>query len=1167
MVPGQTVFIGGNGGYYIVTATTPTTATLNYFGGGGTGTVGAAGSGVSPSGQTGATGAQGPAGAAGAQGPAGPQGPAGANGAAGPQGPAGAAGAQGPAGPQGPQGPAGTLPSGTAAGNTTYWNGSTWVVNSSNIYNNGGNVGVGTTSPAAPFNTYATPTSGFVEQIRVGGTGNYPSLQLGTYSAYDGYIGTSGNDLRLLAGKGVASENHAIHFFTGFNGASGQAENNERMIINYNGNVGIGRADPQQRLNIYSSVATLALVQSSDPAVKSGFRTSWGDGTSSVFQFLYHPNNAEAFIETSYNPTLNAPYGDIIFRSDVYGTPRELMRLHNYTRNVTMATGGGNVGIGTATPGQRLEVNGNTILHNGGTTYNNAGAAELQIGYGLAGGGTAGEVSRLALQPYGHTGGPFKFVNRDDASNAYLDIRYGASNLMSVISNGNVGIGVQAPTALLDVNGSARIRSLGSGYVKSDASGNLSAGAIAAGDVPTLNQNTTGWATYLKSPYPYNVNITDATTAVTLCEPGSLTSVNMHASHGLFGSWATTLTMSGYERYGAYQISGNYNNATPELAIRNYVQSTNTWNSWTKVITAANIASYITGDNLGNHTATTTLTTATPSTYAAVTNLGYIAPIAVPQVNTGSGGFVPILQATTLITSGYRKHINIGSYRTGSGWGGGIYLAQGGNDAYPTEYFLLGNGGGLDHSSGSITTSGNVGIGVSPSYKLDVNGASGLHIGYNTYDANVVFGNSATWKSGIRVYDNARAEMRLWHVNADGKIFMSTGYNGDQSTALPTDGLVVHANNVGIGTMSPGQKLDVNGRIRLVDANTELYNESARLKVRSDGTDDVAQFASYGLYLPRTSQSFNLYMAKSMQLGYSESNPAIDYKNGDLHFDANGTERVRITSAGKVGIGTSAPTESLSVNGAVTTSLNSGEKLTIGGSITSSNFRVKRDIASWNTQNSNGNPIHIKTNIPYNSNVMYRLLVEGYNYGLAQPINSEAVGYTYNTSYIYNANTVNHASGAALTQYYSADNFVVLKLSASNFYGAGFSVSAWLTNHWGEAFDAKITEIVQQANDIGYCTHTIHLYDSYGDGWHGNNFVNVYVNGNLVINGGTLGGGYGPASYSFSAAEGASIQVTYSGGSYPYECYYTVVDGTGSNLVTNWYPYYSGTWNGTGNCY
>lgn len=92
-----------------------------------------------------------PPGPPGPQGPAGPTGPTGATGLTGPQGlkgDTGATGATGPQGPQGPQGPAGLLSAGSAAGNTPYWNGSSWVVNSSNIFNNGGNVGIGITTPA-----------------------------------------------------------------------------------------------------------------------------------------------------------------------------------------------------------------------------------------------------------------------------------------------------------------------------------------------------------------------------------------------------------------------------------------------------------------------------------------------------------------------------------------------------------------------------------------------------------------------------------------------------------------------------------------------------------------------------------------------------------------------------------------------------------------------------------------------------------------------------------------------------------------------------------------------------------------------------------------------------------------------------------------------------------
>jgi len=43
------------------------------------------------------------------------------------------------------------LPAGTAAGNTSFWNGTAWVVDDANLYNEGENIGVGTNTPLQKF--------------------------------------------------------------------------------------------------------------------------------------------------------------------------------------------------------------------------------------------------------------------------------------------------------------------------------------------------------------------------------------------------------------------------------------------------------------------------------------------------------------------------------------------------------------------------------------------------------------------------------------------------------------------------------------------------------------------------------------------------------------------------------------------------------------------------------------------------------------------------------------------------------------------------------------------------------------------------------------------------------------------------------------------------------
>ena len=67
-------------------------------------------------------------------------------------------------GPTGATGLSGLLSSGTLTGNTPYWDGSQWVLNNSNIHNNGAGVGIGTTSPSASAKVEITSTTqGLIE--------------------------------------------------------------------------------------------------------------------------------------------------------------------------------------------------------------------------------------------------------------------------------------------------------------------------------------------------------------------------------------------------------------------------------------------------------------------------------------------------------------------------------------------------------------------------------------------------------------------------------------------------------------------------------------------------------------------------------------------------------------------------------------------------------------------------------------------------------------------------------------------------------------------------------------------------------------------------------------------------------------------------------------------
>ena len=481
----------------------------------------------------------------------------------------------------------------------------------------GGSPGAGKvlTSDALGLATWVAPTVGTVTGVTgtapivsSGGTAPVISITLAS-STTNGYLSSANWNTfnNKVNGSGT------LNYVSKWTNATTQGNS---LIFDNGTNVGVGTAAPGFKLHVPSGYIGTDYINTVD----NGFTGTAHTVTGIIIKAgdNYHRTADAASVRTFLGIT--APTGDNLGNHTATTTLAMAANQISNTTFVNMTAGNGN--------GIRFWGDDNYKIHMGNaaeykygpvTDYSIKMNMNSQTGRGWTW-GVNGVVPVAALECLTGTmqiKGDFKFGNylygngkyAIDATDSWLRLNQQGSFTNGIYSPGFLRVDGGFASGGLASAGAGTITTTGfvnssTGYRVSNAapSGNYLRGngtnfvasGILAGDVPTLNQNTTGYsasAYYLRSPYPYNINISDATTAITLCEPNSLTSVNMHSAHGLFGSWATTLTMSGYERYGAYQISGNYNSAVPELAIRNYVQSSSTWNSWVKLITTANIGS------------------------------------------------------------------------------------------------------------------------------------------------------------------------------------------------------------------------------------------------------------------------------------------------------------------------------------------------------------------------------------------------------------------------------------------------------------------------------------------------------------------------------------------------------------------------------------------------
>ena len=191
-----------------------------------------------------------------------------------------------------------------------------------------------------------------------------------------------------------------------------------------------------------------------------------------------------------------------------------------------------------------------------------------------------------------------------------------------------------------------------------------------------------------------------------------------------------------------------------------------------------------------------------------------------------------------------------------------------------------------------VDTSGNVGIGTnSPATKLNVSDSSGT-----AYKALTVQSSNVNSDVGISLIGGGGSDFRLQQPYNSAGLFFYDVTNNAERMRIGSSG------NVGIGTTSPNQDgFSAASRVLTVKAPSSTGTGALELIGLANSSGDLMSainFMSYAVGNPA---------ARITALRHTADDEA------SIAFDTSGAERMRITQAGNVGIGTTSPSTELHV--------------------------------------------------------------------------------------------------------------------------------------------------------------------------------------------------------------------------------------------------------------
>jgi len=294
-----------------------------------------------------------------------------------------------------------------------------------------GNVGIGTTTPNYALDIY--------------GSGN-------VYARINSSTGTAG----FILNKGTDSQYAGIYFQNGSVNkwwAGLWADNNFSIVDRTNGNTKPFFIETGASSNLLYLKGTNVGIGTTAPGVKleidTKLNSAWGEGIRVLDSTL---TTGGRNLITLGNTASAAKSGWMSYYYDSVTPANTWIGWGHYGLSEQMVLKyGGNVGIGTTSPAEKLEVNGNAKLSWTGDTY---------FGWNYTGGG----IYRTGMKFLSDTRGLNFFNNMaDTAANNYISFTVGSGSGTEImrITGGNVGIGTTAPIKNLEVRSSATTTAFG----------------------------------------------------------------------------------------------------------------------------------------------------------------------------------------------------------------------------------------------------------------------------------------------------------------------------------------------------------------------------------------------------------------------------------------------------------------------------------------------------------------------------------------------------------------------------------------------------------------------------------------------------------------------------------------------------------------------------------